>query len=214
MFDSETWKFINTFAPWLAAIGTLVAARTALKLARRETSMLVRMSCKLQLADLTGDTVQTIASEAVQDGRLGPDYGYESANLTEIVSFDIVNVGHRPVAVNSVYWKLKVPWKSVYLDFFFEEISSAIPEELKEYGKKASYRMTLEQFESFLPGRIVQNYTRRMEQRIVAGSVRAGCKTTVGENFEVKIDRALRQRLADKLGEAPRLRTREPRVSD
>jgi hypothetical protein len=33
--DQETWRFINTFAPWLSAIGTLTAVAVSLYLARR-----------------------------------------------------------------------------------------------------------------------------------------------------------------------------------
>ena len=133
------------------------------------------------------------------------------------MSFDIANVGHRPVVVNSVYWKLQFLWKLVYLDFFqFEEVSSDIPESLKGYGDQASYRMTLQQFESYLTGRIVHNYSgrlRRLKGWAVTRNAKAGCKTTVGQSFEVRIDRELRKHLLSKLGEAPNLSSREPRVS-
>jgi hypothetical protein len=36
MFDTETWKFINTFAPWVSAIGTIAAVITSLYLAIRD----------------------------------------------------------------------------------------------------------------------------------------------------------------------------------
>lgn len=33
--DQDTWRFINTFAPWASAIGTIIAVVTSLYLARR-----------------------------------------------------------------------------------------------------------------------------------------------------------------------------------
>ena len=35
LFDRETWLFINSFAPWLAALGTVLAVIVSLRLARR-----------------------------------------------------------------------------------------------------------------------------------------------------------------------------------
>ena len=44
MFDRETWQFINTFAPWVAGLGTLLAVYTALRLAGRQSRILVQLS--------------------------------------------------------------------------------------------------------------------------------------------------------------------------
>ncbi len=44
MFDRETWRFINTFAPWLSAVGTLTAVIVSLYLARRAARLNIRVS--------------------------------------------------------------------------------------------------------------------------------------------------------------------------
>lgn len=58
MFDQETWRFINSFAPWLAARGTLAAVIVSLYLARRAS--------RLELG------VFPAVVNLVQQGRPGP----------------------------------------------------------------------------------------------------------------------------------------------
>jgi hypothetical protein len=41
-FDRETWTFVNSFAPWLSAIGTLAAVITSLYLATADRTRLRR----------------------------------------------------------------------------------------------------------------------------------------------------------------------------
>ena len=43
LFDRETWLFINSFAPWLAALGTVAAVIVALYLARRASRLDIRV---------------------------------------------------------------------------------------------------------------------------------------------------------------------------
>lgn len=47
MPDQETWKFINTFAPWFSAFGTITAALVALHLARRSARANVRVDVRI-----------------------------------------------------------------------------------------------------------------------------------------------------------------------
>lgn len=53
--DSSTvdyWKFVNSFAPWLSAIGTLSAVIVAIYLARRDK--FVRLKCAAGIRMLIG----------------------------------------------------------------------------------------------------------------------------------------------------------------
>src|SRR5438128_5518971 len=43
MFDRDTWRFINSFAPWLPAVGTLTAVIVSLYLGRRAARLDVRV---------------------------------------------------------------------------------------------------------------------------------------------------------------------------
>ena len=47
MFDRETWLFINSFAPWLAALGTVAAVIVSLYLARRASQPDIRVFANL-----------------------------------------------------------------------------------------------------------------------------------------------------------------------
>ena len=47
MFDRETWLFINSFAPWLAALGTVAAVIVSLFLARRASRPDIRVFTNL-----------------------------------------------------------------------------------------------------------------------------------------------------------------------
>jgi hypothetical protein len=53
--DRETWRFINTFAPWLSAVGTLVAVAVSLYLARKSNRIELEVSAGLRkVAHLPG----------------------------------------------------------------------------------------------------------------------------------------------------------------
>ena len=84
MLDQETWRFINSFAPWLAAIGTVVAVITALYLARKEA--------RIQL-----NVRALIRCEVIPGTDLGPGPNY--------LSVEVSNVGRRAATVTHIYWK-------------------------------------------------------------------------------------------------------------
>ena len=47
LFDRETWLFINSFAPWLAALGTVAAVIASLYLARRTSRPDIRVFVRI-----------------------------------------------------------------------------------------------------------------------------------------------------------------------
>jgi len=91
MFDRETLKFINTFAPWLSALGTFAAVTVSLYLARRSD----RISLKLSLG---------IRMLAIQGG--GPGHG------TRFVFLSVTNMGRRSASLTSPFFK-PLPWSKV-----------------------------------------------------------------------------------------------------
>lgn len=84
MFDKEMWEFINSFAQWPAALGTIAAVVVALHLARRDESIRLQVTCGIVTM--------------LQEGG-SPDHG------REFLSIRITNVGRRPATVNSVGWQ-------------------------------------------------------------------------------------------------------------
>lgn len=82
MPDQPTWEFINTFAPWLSAAGTILAAVVALYLGlsgRRE---------KLQLSAGVWLTV----GEGVKQERF--------------VRISVTNIGHNELILHNVGWRV------------------------------------------------------------------------------------------------------------
>ena len=44
LMSQKTWRFINTFAPWLSALGTITAVLVALYLARMDRRIQLEVS--------------------------------------------------------------------------------------------------------------------------------------------------------------------------
>jgi len=84
IFNKETWQFINTFAPWLSAIGTFAAVLVSLYLAR-QASM-------LNLNITAGHRV------ILTPGKKGP--------YPEFISISIINTGNRDLQITDIGWKV------------------------------------------------------------------------------------------------------------
>lgn len=82
--DRESWRFINTFAPWLSALGTITAVVVSLWLARRQG-------------------IRLRASVGVFKELVGPNPGSRS------VLASVTNCGVRPVRISNIYWQ-PFPW--------------------------------------------------------------------------------------------------------
>lgn len=123
--DRETWVFVNGFAPWLAALGTIGAVIMSLHLARR--------SDRIRLLVTAGIRVVT-----VEGG--GPDHGLE------LVCFDVTNHGRRSATVTQLFWR-PVPWRRHYLLLLppRNEYSSPIPTVLRD-GDQAMYAVPVASF--------------------------------------------------------------------
>ena len=85
--DSETWLFVNTFAPWLSALGSLAAVGMSLYLAtfgRRPTISL-------------GISLTT-----------RPDLNREKER--QFVRVDATNIGFTDVNIVSIGWEVGLPF--------------------------------------------------------------------------------------------------------
>jgi hypothetical protein len=78
----ETWKFINTFAPWLSAVGTISAVITSLYLARKSRRIHLKVDAGLRTL--------------VQQGSPAKEY----------VAITVVNRGDRAATIQSIGWKI------------------------------------------------------------------------------------------------------------
>lgn len=84
MFTQSEWQFINTFAPWLSAFGTILAVVTSLYLASRKSKIKLEAHVGLRLIIGRGD----------------------SAPFPQFLSFQITNVGGRPARISNIGWEV------------------------------------------------------------------------------------------------------------
>src|SRR5688572_29955936 len=82
MFDRATWQFINTFADWFAAAGTIAAVIVAIYLARRDKTVRLSINAGVRLI--------------VTPGVKGPH--------PEYLSITAVNIGHREAQITNIGW--------------------------------------------------------------------------------------------------------------
>jgi hypothetical protein len=171
MLDQDTWRFINTFAPWMSAFGTLAAVVTSLYLARRTDRIRLKLDIGIRILSVQG---------------AGPGHG------TQLVFLCVTNIGRRTATVTHLYWK-PVPWrKSGILWIAPQNIySSVFPITLAD-GQSANYASPLEDFR--------QNFSSHAKTHFagVAGAVRLHLTrmcvgTSTGEVFRTKLEEPLRK---------------------
>jgi hypothetical protein len=100
MLDPETWRFINTFAPWAAAIATFSAVAVSLHLARRSDRQKLEVRVGLR-------------NVGVMPQRLIKDKPYTFFSRPHVISdvppdlivVSVTNVGRRTAKVTQIYWR-------------------------------------------------------------------------------------------------------------
>jgi len=81
MPDKSTWQFINSFAPWLAALGTLLAVIISLYLARRDKQ--IRISVNAYITTLINSLNNSNQSDRYLCIEV-TNTGHRTANITSI----------------------------------------------------------------------------------------------------------------------------------
>src|SRR2546428_351481 len=82
VMDRQFWTFVNSFAPWLSAVGTICAVITALYLARRGDRIRLRVRCGIRIV-------------VAQGGRPG--------SAPQYVNLEVTNVGRRTATITTLY---------------------------------------------------------------------------------------------------------------
>ncbi len=171
LLSQDTWRFINTFAPWLSAIGTILAVLVSLHLARRDRRIRLEVSAGHRII--------------VTPGVPGP--------YPEYLSINIVNVGHRDAQITNVGWKVGILKKKYAVQTTIADgISSPIPVRLKD-GEEAKYLIPLDERTNWL-----ENFGKDMLRpfpRILGHFVKIQVFTFIGKTFESRIEKNLRVRL-------------------
>lgn len=170
MGSQELWRFINSFAPWLAAVGTIAAVITSLYLARKDFRIDIRLRAGVRTLAVMGD---------------GPGHG------TEWVSLFVTNAGRRVATVSQLYWKTGVFRKQMYVWIAPRNpYSSTVPVKLSD-GEQATYMLPIREFEKNMHLR-AKDAVSGLASRLKVHFIRVGVCTSTGEGFEARIEKSLR----------------------
>lgn len=115
----QHWDFINGFANWISAIGTVAAVIVSLYLATGATKPKARLSIGVRLI-------------------ITPR---QNGEHEEIVAAKLVNMGDRPIHITSLGWQVGF-WKKSYAMQIVNAtpFSQGVPVSL-EYGKEAQWHI-------------------------------------------------------------------------
>lgn len=162
---TATWRFINSFAPWLSALGTLAAVVTSLHLAQRDRN--------IRLVVRAGQR------------RTGP-IGTPIKEMKEVVTIEVTNVGHRTATINCLYWRVGKRSKYMLEMPIFE-----LPKKLKD-GDQEFFRFPMEKFLADNSDKF-KTPSRKIFWPFKRKDIFVGTLTTSGDSFEFKIEKPLQK---------------------
>lgn len=175
----DSWRFINSFAPWFSAAGTITAVIVSLYLARSRE--------KIKLVVRAGERLMLF-----RDGtpiEKAPRYLYIS----------IINIGSREVIVNNIGWKIGLFSKKYAVQPVEDRTySSALPIKLKD-GDEAKYFILLSEPSNWLDEfakDFILDHGAYMVNRVWVQVF-----TSVGTIFETKLEKNMRDKLTEKYNE-------------
>jgi len=161
------WDFINSFANWLSAIGTLAAVWVALYLANRATRPNVQLTVGHRI----------VLEPGAKD--LIPEY----------VMFKVVNGGDRPVRITQIGWKVGLFRKRYAVQMCETITSSKLPVDLS-HGQEASWMVPLAARDEpwltyFAKGMLMPSY------RMSCLTLRGCAYSSLGHEFSTRPERNL-----------------------
>ena len=170
--SQDTWRFINSFAPWLSALGTFSAVMLSLHLARRDKTVRLRVAVGHRLLVTPGTP------------KPWPEY----------ISINIINIGHRDAQITYIGWKIGIFHKRYAVQSIINDgLSSSLPIRLRD-GEEARYMIPLNEtnwLENFAL-KMLSPYTS-----IQCRFARVQIFTSIGKTFEAPMEKSLQKKLVD-----------------
>lgn len=177
MGTRDFWQFVNTFAPWLSALGTIAAVVTALMLARRERNIHFRVRAG----------VRTILGAGI------PQQDYLAVLIT--------NVGLRLANVTHIGWRTGFLRKHEYVWIVPQNaVSSPIPAKLAD-GESANYFMPMRDFNMSVAD-LAKGFQGRFP-RLWVHSICVVVSTATGHTFRRRVEKDLRAKFLDVIRTTP-----------
>jgi hypothetical protein len=168
--DKQTWQFINTFAPWLSAIGTISAVFVSLYLATQDRRVRLKISASVQVL--------------VQNG-----------HSEEFVGISAVNVGRRELTITGIGWKMGIFRKRGFFQLGFSHHSTPLPTRLED-GETAIFLIPLENTEMHWVSGMRDELGKLPWLKVYF--MKAHVVTSIGKTFTVRVDRNIRNLLTGK----------------
>jgi len=171
MPDRETWEYINTFAPWLSAVGTLLAVVVSLYFSRRTSQVKISLSAGYRI-------------------EIGPGY---KEPYPQYIFIKAVNTGARDVKITGFGWRIGI-FKKRYFYQVVDGIKmrSDMPIMLS-FSEEASYLIDLNigdnWIKRFVKDEILPN------RRLNMVSLRVYASTSIGKTVYSKIENSLKKEL-------------------
>lgn len=172
MYDKTVWQFINSFAPWLSAFGTILAVIVALYLARRDRK--IKFSVYVRLVKI-GSVPQNFPINQMKD----------------YIAIDITNKNYRTATLTNIYWKIGMFQKGRYDQLIMpNNMSSEIPIKLYD-GDVASYRIPLSDFRKNLD--VIKKGLHTNCIKLETMFIFVVAVTSTGHKFKTRIPKSLRE---------------------
>lgn len=174
MPDYEAWKFINTFAPWVSALGTVAAVVTSLWLAGRDR--LIHLSVRAALCRQMGARFTTVT---------------------------VTNVGRRTATVGAIGWRIGWFRRLDLLGLKRQEFiwphyeGTELPAKLLD-GDYAQFNHPLDVFADAILNTLDRRSLRPWPY-LRFGTMQAIVSTTAGRTFYATITKDLRKELASRV---------------
>jgi len=181
VLTKETWLFINTFAPWVAAIGSIGAVIVALYLARRSDQLRLDVSAGVRMI--------------VMGSGLHPQ-------SEEVVSIRITNIGRREAEVVGLGWRIGI-FRRRYLEQMpsFNPLEPPLPVRLRD-GEEMFRRIPLSPTSLWLDD-FIRTCLGKWPHLLEVKFIRVRVFTSVGRVFEACLEPGLQRKLLQHV-EVPR----------
>jgi|SRR5262245_540631 len=175
MLDRETWRFINTFAPWFSALGTLTAVIISLYLARRASQLKVRV-------------FPAIVKLVAQGEKLG-----QSPDFFQI---RIVNHG-REAVINGIGWWLRGIKRQNWLVLApNDQYSAKLPKRL-DFGEEATFLFPTATYNKDAKS-LLERINGSWFPALTVRFLRVGVFASTGQQFRVRLDKHIRKFLLER----------------
>lgn len=167
--DQETWRFINSFAPWLSAAGTLIAVIATIYFSRKDKFLKLKVRAGIRLI-------------------VSPHY----PSNTELVIVEVINIGIRKAKLTGIGLQIG-RFNPEHFEFIPQRndlISSKLPINLDE-GEYANYFFNINS--------IIEVMKSYHDIKVKNRKINIRANTSNGKSFIKGIDKSLNTRILEEL---------------